>query len=260
MAAIITGVQTGVDAAPNTGVNPSGAPAADTDATSGKYVPSTAGQFTALGLAVPSHLWLLQEASGNAADTIGSCTLTPANSPLYQQTVTGWTRKGIGFNQTANQRLAAAAGVGPNIGTTSVLWLGYVRVTSAPAAVRTVIGPNISGTAQCRVDITTTPVARANINSTLATGGSTITSAVRPIAILLDRTNSRAVVYTDQEKVTGTYSALVADGAKGLGSSGGTSFPGECVWMTAWTAGAAELSDAQVKTLLQTLGWTIPWS
>ncbi len=260
MAAIITGVQTGVDFAPNTGVNPSSAPAADTDATSGKYVPSTAGQFTALGITAPNHLWLCQEASGNLSDTIGAVTLTANGTPLYQQTVTGWTRKGVGFNEAANQRFGAAAALGPNVGTTSVLWLGYARVASTPTGNRTILGPNISGTNACKLEVTTAPYPRANINGGVSLGSTSVSTSVQPFAILLDRTNSRAAVYTSQEKVAGTYSALVADGMKGLGAAGGSSWTGQCVWMAAWAGASAEISDAQVKTLLQTLGWTIPWS
>ena len=66
--------------------------AVDQDATSGIYVPSSAAQFTALGLPTPAHLHLCQEASGSLADTLGSMTLAANAAPAYQQTTSGWSR------------------------------------------------------------------------------------------------------------------------------------------------------------------------
>jgi hypothetical protein len=39
-----------------------------------------------------------------------------------------------------------------------------------------------------------------------------------------------------------------------------TSTPAAYVYASMFTGAAAQLSKAQVKTLLQTLGWTVGWS
>lgn len=254
------GLAVGVSADP---LRPDASSAADRDATSNIYVPSTAGQFTALGITAPSHLWLCQEAAGNLADSIGGMTLTASGSPTYQQAVSGWSRKGVGFTVTLNQRFSAAAGVGPDPGSVSTLWLAYVAVIGAQGGNRDIFGPNnTAGGTAAKVQTTTTPRVRGSFAGTVASGTSDPTATgLQPMVIKVDRTNSTAVVYTGQEKITGTYSAIISEStAKGFGSSGSTSFGGLIAYSALWSGAAAEVSDAQAKTLLQALGWSIPWS
>lgn len=263
MAAVITGIDTGVNTGVVTGVNPSTGPVADTDATSGKYVPSTSAQFTALGLAAPVSIHLCQESSGSLADSVGALTLSATASPSYQQTVSGWSRKAVGFTAgTANQRFSAGAGTGPSITTTSVAWLVYAAVIGAQGGNRDMFGPNITGTTTCKVQTTTTPRVRTNVNATANTGASDPSATgLQPLLFVFDKTNSRAMLYTGQEKITGTYSALAAESAaKGLGSSGGTAFGGLIAYSAVWSGASAEISDATAKAWLQALGWVILWS
>jgi hypothetical protein len=257
-AGIRTGIKTGITG----GTYVSGA-AADSDATSGKYVPSTAAQFTALGISAPVSIHLCQEASGSLADSVGSLTLAATNAPSYQQAVTGWTRRAVGFTAgTANQRFSAGAGVGPNPSTTSVMWLVYAAVIGAQGGNRDMFGPNITGSNACKVQSTTTPRVRNLINGVTGTGTSDPTATgLQPMVLKYDRTGGAATLYTGQEKIAGTYSAGVTDGtAKGLGSSGGTVFGGLIAYSAVWSGANAEINDAQAKALLQALGWTIPWS
>lgn len=65
------------------------------DGPSNVYVPQSSADLTALGL-TGDFMWLVQEASGNLAATIGGVTLVANGSPLYRQTVTGWTRYFVG--------------------------------------------------------------------------------------------------------------------------------------------------------------------
>lgn len=240
-----------------------GSPAADQDATSGKYVPSSVAQFAALGIAAPVSIHLLQEASGNPVDSVGSYNLTAAGSPTYQQNVTGWSRKAIGFTQVANQRLGAGAGVGPNPGTTSTLMLIYAAIVGAQGGNREVFGPNITGGTFAKVQVTTTPRLRTNvITGGITTGASDPTATgLQPMMLKVDRTGGAVVLYTGQEKITGVYNAAIAEStSKGYGSSGATSFGGLIAYGAVWAGASAEVSDAQAKSLLQALGWTIPWS
>jgi hypothetical protein len=227
------------------------------------YVPNDAQDFTDLGLTPPTHLFLAQEASGNLADSIGAFTLTANATPLYQQARSGWTRTFTGFNQVANQRVAGGAGVGPNPATTDVLWVGYMVSDTLPGAARGVmaVGANV-----VVMLINTTGALRLSVAGVTVDDTTTrpdLDDLVHPIVILHDATNSRTVLYTDEAKTPGTFAAAT-DGTKGFGGNavGSASPPAASgvFWGAVWTGADARLSDAQVKTLLQTLGWTIPWT
>lgn len=234
------------------------------DATSLIYVPSTAGDWTqtmsAAGIASgnPSDWWLCQEASGNLASGGVGVTLTANGTPLYQQTVTGWTRKGVGLAAGANQRFTAGAGVGPSPATTSQLWIWYMSITATPGV--TAIAASISdGATNYRCAVNTTPRVQSLIGGVTGTGASDPTSAgIMPVVMLYDRTNSVATVFTGQDKITNTYTAGVVDGRKGIG--GATAITGQVVFGALFQGSSAELSAAQIKTLLVTLAWTIPWT
>lgn len=235
----------------------------DIDATSGKGVPSTEFQFTMLGVTLTSA-WLAQEASGNLAGFGPSAfTLTASGTPLYQQAVPGWTRTASAFNQTVNQRFAAAAATGPNPASTSVLWVGYMIGDTLPGGVRGLLnaGGNVgigyvNGSGNLRIHV-------VGVTADDATTLPDADNAVHPIVLKYDRTNSVATMYTDEAKTAGTYNSGATDGNKGYG--GGVfsaSPPALCgvLWGFVLSGAAAELSDAQVKTLLQALGWVVPWT
>src|SRR6185436_7096847 len=207
------------------------------DATSSVYVPASAAEWTVTmavaGIATgnPAALWLCQEASGNLADSIGANTLTVAGaSYAYRQA-------------------------------TTVLLYGIVTMpAAAPAANRRLA--HLDGTTGAIVQFSTTPRLQC---VTGGAGGSTVSgtanpvNATRPIIACVNRTANTAKVYSDQEKIAGTqgtYSGV----SIGWGSSSGTTPAMGLLYSAMWTGSAAEMSDAQIKTLLQTLGWTIPWT
>lgn len=268
---ITSGLYSGLRSGLQSGLNPGGGavdPFAGVtkDATSNKYVPANSSEWTtfrtagSLSTANPNSLWLCQETSGNLSDSIGSLTLTANATPTYDNAVTGWTRKGLGFTQVANQRFGAAAGVGPSPATTSQMWLWIVTVTATPAATRGICQVS-NGATVLQGLLTSTPRARINVGGTTTDGTNSPATETNgmPVVLLYDRSGSRAMLYTSQEKITGTYSAGVVDGVKGIGA--GTSFPGFCVYGAMWSGAAAEaFTDANVKSLLQTMGFTIPWS
>lgn len=236
------------------------------DATSLKYVPATAGEWTqtrgVAGLATnPTDWWLCQEAAGNLASSgAGALTLTANGAPLYQQAAAGWTRKAVGFTNVANQRFTAAVGAGPNPAATSVLFLWYMSITAAPGA--QVVMANISdGATNYRVMaqvVGNTKVQNACAGVVVNGATDATTVGIQPLVIQYDRTNSVANVYTLNDKIVGTYSAAVVDGRKGIG--GATSPTGQCVYGALWSGAAAEITAAQIKTLLITLGWGITWT
>lgn len=224
------------------------------------YVPASAADFTARGVTAPTSLWLCQQASGNLSDSIGANTLTAAGTVLYQQALpASWTRKGVGMATGTGRRFAMASGVGPNPGTTSMLWLWYVQLTAAPAAARSVVVTSDNAN-NMEARVTTTPAYRCTCATVDGTGASNAgTTLIRAVAFQLDRANSVAKVYTDQEVISTTYSSAVADGNKGIGASGIAAASALYGWGCLWTGADAEVSQATVKDRMQKLGITIPW-
>lgn len=245
----------------------------DRDATSLIRVPSSLTQWqdfnayhVAIGTAnfpnvLPSSLFLMQEASGNLADSIDAITLTATGiSLIYQQAVTGWTRKafaipgGLAAHQAQNTTTAV------DISATSAMWMLYVRMPAAtPVAVRRLARINATG---IRADISTAPVIQCVSNGA---GGSTVSGAANPtggvrlLILQANRALPQTRVYTSQEKISGTVGTY-ATIALGVGSSGGFAADAGYLYGPLFTGAAAELSDAQVKSLAQALNWTIPWS
>jgi hypothetical protein len=218
----------------------------DTDATSGWRLPRNAYQWSLLG-ETPSHLWRCTEASGNLADSIGSLTLT-ATSLLYAQAVTGFTKTGIGMDATTDKAIAAS-GSGPNPATTSSLCCWIVVVpAAAPGSVRDLIFPT-DGATNMTVVHTTTDRLRIVINGVSATG-TVDPGGARLIGSHYDRANSAANVYSDQEKVVGTYAAGLVDGNKGIGDGPNTAEAGT-VYAYGWgyDGSAAERTTASVAAL-----------
>lgn len=231
------------------------------DATSGIYVPETSAEWTALSLTAPADLWLTQESSGNLADSIGSVTLTANASPSYSNAITGWTRVGVGFTEgTANQRITAAAGVGPSPATTSIAILAYLKITTAAAgATRGILGLGSNLAVQQQSGFQKIRIACVGVN----TNGTAnyADGSVHPFLFVYDRTNTKVVVYTDLETFTGTYGAGALDGNKGYGAGGSVTTPTgmNVLYGAMYTGASAEAlsTQATAKSYLQALNWTI---
>lgn len=238
------------------------------DTVSGRRVPVSSAEWDnlitrySLAVAAPTSLWGFQETSGSIADAIGSLTLTANGTPGYDQAVTGWTRKGVGFTDgAAAQRFMAAAAAGPNPTTTSQTWMFYASCTATPAAVRTVMCISDTGATQHQLRVTTGPVMRLAVVNVNTDGADSPTNdGIQPWVLKYDRTNSEAKAYTALEKLTGTYSAGVLDGRKGIGAAASSAVTGQCIYGAMWSGANGEISDANMKLMLQALGWTIAWS
>lgn len=237
------------------------------DATSGIYLPTTSAEWaTALlqaGIASggPSSSWdFTSLPSGNASDLIGSNTLTVSGASwAYQQAVTGWSKTALTVPDGLAGHNAQNTTTVPDIGTTSGLLIAVVAYpTSTPAATRRMFRWNSTGVA---VGINATPKFTATsggAGGSTANGTAVPTSTVQPVILEVNRTATSNVVDDFQEELVpgfGTYSGL----ALGFGSSGSNSCG--CQYLTAamFTGAAAELTQAQRRTLLQVLGWTVAW-
>lgn len=243
------------------------------DATSGWYVPANATEWATflsdIGLgskSAPDMDHGLQEASGNAADSIGSFTLTAVNTPSYQQAVTGWSRKAIKFADNTAKALQTTSASLPDISTTSMLTLTFmVAPGSAPSGDRGVIAQGTSAATRSATILRNT--GKLAIESTTShitsSTSSYVDGAVHVVAHKTDRTNSVVTLYTELEKVSPTFGATMTGKGLYLGTESGAlgTFGGGFVYEVTWSGAHAEWSDADMKTLIQGLtGLTVPWS
>lgn len=221
------------------------------------YTPETIDHFDKLGLIAPTSLRLCQEASGDLLDSIGSKTLTAATSPLYQQTVSGWTRKAIGFNGGSAQRFRDAAYGNP--ATTSLLVIMYASMNAITA------GGFMTYGATDDASVSNAGAGKWRYRDAGTSGGLVDTtstyhdSAIRPLVFQYDVTNSKARLFTNTEKLSPTFGPLTGT-AFAYGSNTGVSLNSRIVWACEFLGASAEMSDAQIKTYLQTLGWAISWT
>lgn len=233
------------------------------DGTSGKGVPATAGEWNsvlaAAGVATggPSALWLLQEASGNPADSVGSFPLTASAGWTYRAAVTGWSRKGLSCLDGGTATLITTDAALPDISTNSQLIFGYISMpAAAPGVVRVLCA---SGTTMLAHRINTTP-RNICVGTGSTTGTVDPTNAVRPAVLKLDRSSNTGVLYTDQEKLSVANVTTMTGKRAGYGGLGANTPAMIVAYGALFVNGAAEIPDAGVKSILQVLGWTIPWS
>ena len=238
------------------------------DDTSGKGVPVNAFQWSLVGLTI-NHLYLCQEASpNNLADSgPGGIALTANGNPLYQQTVAGWTRLAVGFNQTAAQRFAMNSGVGPNCATTASFWLIYAQLPTAGSGTRGVLnaGSNVGiGLVNTNPWNLRYLVGAGQVDD--STTGPVQDDLVHPISQLHDPTTAtgatRDVMYTDEAKTIATPAAGT-EGTKGIGGGAFSTSPPDARVLLAVLATGTNVppSDAAVKLIFNRLKWNVTaWS
>ena len=229
------------------------------DATSGIYLPSSSTEWTdfrsyfSLSAPAPDSLWLLQEASGNPADSIGAFTLTANGTVTYQQTLSGYTRKGVGTTDNVNSRFGNQDVSLPTGGAASQTVLFIANVPSAPAGNRSLY----DGQTGCTIRINSTPRAVAISGANTATGTVSPVGTTRPYVYRENFTAGTSTVMTDQEKLSPTHGTISGRNLR-LGSTASTAsavFGYACAWYNA----NAEISDADIKALLQAMGFSISW-
>lgn len=232
------------------------------DALSGKFFPANATQwattFAAAGVTAScAHNWNCQEPSGGLADSIGTVTLaTSGAGHLFSQAVAGFNRVGVGTTDgTVGQKWINST-TAPDPSATSTIYYGVISYPAvAPAAARDIFANG--GTLDHRVS-TTGRITIVNGGST--TGAGSIVNGVHPIMLKHDITNSLFVAYTDQEKLAGTYAAVASNPMFAVGGQTAAAANAVYLHLAIFTGPSGQLTDAQIKAVLQTLGWTIPWT
>jgi hypothetical protein len=231
------------------------------DSSSLVYTPASAAEWTTLLTAAgdsaggPSALYLCQEASGNLADSIGTFTLTASGTGItYAQTVAGWSRKAVVFNDGGSGAFGSTDVGLPDLSTTSFSSIWYWASTSLPAANRMLFAAGAVTMSQGLQQATGVARFTSGVNSAL--GAVNIIGPVRPWVPTHNKTASLDVLYLDAEKVTSTFSALTAGSAVTWGQSSAVAHPpGALLYGALFFGSAAERTSTQWKTLLTTLGF-----
>jgi hypothetical protein len=233
------------------------------DATSGQAVPATSAEWTAfiarkgLTISAPTHLYLCQEASGNLADSIGALTLTASATPLYQQAVTGWTRKGVGFNGGTAQHFGNTGY--PNAATSSTFVMMYLDgLTAAPLSGGTLLTHGTNITAIGVSQVATSGKARYRNGGTIVDTTAAVTAT--PIAFLHNIATSTARLYTNAQKLSPAYAAAAGTNLYVGAQSGASILTGTLYYLAIWSGTDGEVSDAQVLALHTALGWSPSWT
>lgn len=219
------------------------------------FVPTTAAQFTALGIEVPTLCFPCQEASGNLIPSIGSIQLPPTTTPLYQQAVTGWTRKFVGLDTgTADRFTTTDSGLDVAAGE-SYAMMCYASVSNS-GAIRPLMAAQ--GSANL-IEINTSGVPRTVHNSVataFAASHSDLT-VVHPWQWYRDATANASGGRTDLQEVTGTHNEAAFSAVdRGLGRSGSNSPDVRCCWIAMWKGAIAETIN---KSTLTKLGWSLSY-
>lgn len=225
------------------------------DATSNIFVPATAAEFTSAGFAAPSSLWQCQEPSGNLVDTIGGKTLTASGSPAYQQAVASWARKAVGASGGASNQLFSNATMA-DVSVKSVAFLLYVLINQPVSSGQRCFHGAASGNAF--EGVAASKVIRLRNGANAGNGTLDHTTAVHPILVVHDITNSVNVIYSDIEKKSITYGVVAGTTFQlQVGLAADTTSNTQALWMASWNGSSAEFTDATAKALLQALGWTV---
>lgn len=244
---------------------------ADPDATSNAKIPVTLGEWTTLltgtGLSNPIAAWNFQDSAsfispvvGLAKDALGVGTLS------YRQTATGWTRKGVTTtNNSANG--VSGSSLPTDMVTKSCMMLlvtqlggpdpaggafGLMHLGASAQASVAVIG---SGTKNLRV--------YHRFGTTVSVDGTVDYTGTNVLVTVLqyNLTASQITLHTSQEVLKPTWSGTGAGGGNiaFYAISGFLNAPGGTPLMYAalWDGAAAEMSDADVQTLIGKVSNTV---
>lgn len=233
----------------------------DRDAASGLYFPNGSSQYTTYLAAVPAsptitvnpvNLWLLQ-GSGNAADSIGSCTLTNTFGTTGGA-LTGVTR--VGYSDTdggTNKKLVGTTGA-PNPRTTSTLLGTLVDTRGQPVGQRDLMGVQTGAIINLGSNGKLIIVAGASTSSV-----NTYVNYVGMIWMRTNITNSTITLFTRLEKLVGTFLLPSNGSAIWFGGHTAACSNARHGYGVEFSGAGAELTDNQIRTEMQTRGETVLW-
>jgi hypothetical protein len=224
------------------------------DSTSGWYTPASAAEWATLlqgtGIAAPSHIWQLQESSGQLADSVGSATLTNA-SMSYRTNVSGWSRKAMSsLDINGAYYLYNNTDTGlPDGSTTSLTVLSLLSITGHPTGDRGVLYAGGNGH-RAIVTANGYPKVSTAVGGNSAVGTHDVGTSVRPWILRSNVTSATLKLDTDFETVTPTWAAASSGKAVFLGAAIENAPGMNLLYAVEWQGSSAELTDSQVAMLI----------
>lgn len=230
-------------------------PASDTEWTTFR----TAAGLTGGNYGNPASVWLLQEASGNYADSVGGITLSDLGPTTHRVAITGTTRLGMRSTDGAANTRAINSTTAPNPSTTDVLVLMYLEFPSvAPAGNRDMAGVAAAATlfdilylANGKLRLSTS----ANADTTNTVTGTRGWFAYRSRVTA----TADASLFTPAEIKAGTAATPLSGNVIWFGGQTGLGSNVKCGYMVEFTAGPARLTNAELSAMLHALGEYNPW-
>lgn len=198
-------------------------------------------------------------ASGNALDLIASVPLVPSGTgATYNTAVPGFARTGVSTPDAATFKFSTTDASLPDLSTTSMLTLTYARVNVWPGTFRNIT--SLGSTVRAKLSTKSTGFIdyfEGNTNNTIGTAKPV--GAVRPYVVQHNKATTTSLFASDQEQFTATWDATVT--GKGLEVGGGANLAANAVTMyeVSFKGAAAELTPAQIRSLLKVLGWPVQW-
>lgn len=208
----------------------------------------------------PWDTLMLDAASGNLIGEHGMLILQPnATAPLYQQALSGWSAYAIGFaDNTANQRFRTGQITWANPSTEDIAVFMRPAVTNTPAAARGVVGIGTTNDVSVRA-VNSSGVKTRILAGNVVTSSNNMGTAVRPWWVVVKRSSTTTLFYSDQEKLTPTWSN-VSGIQLDIGAAGGVNPPDLSIVppLAVWRgASVVKFTDAKVKAITQALGHTV---
>lgn len=240
------------------------------DATSLVYRPSTLAQWqTVLSVAGvtgdPFLHWKLDQAAGNAPDSIGALAGAQGGTLAniaFQQAIPGWTATGVTLAKGTDATFITTDVSLPDTSTGDLLVMCNARFPAAIAAGSPSTVMQLGYVYATRVSIETmvTPAVRAFTPAATVTGVSDPSGVITPLALLVDRTNGRATVLTRFEALD----VAIGGAGKGIligGDNIQTDLSAGCTYwdVVAFQGAAARKTNANIKSIWTTLGWSVGW-
>jgi len=241
-------------------------------------MPQLNGHWQALGLSPWGSWWGLQEGAGNAVGSGStSLTLTATGAPTYAYTLPAWTRKFITLAQatTNNFTLLNVYGSPPNWDATGSMAMMVYGLFPTPSATVIVLGSGNANTTpgggmSTLVELNTSTIPVLYCSGTTTPGTKPLNDGrVHPVLLVYDKTNSRVKLYTDMEKITGSFGgglqiANSLTSSMGIGNASVTALntaSGSYSYYTFCTGSVAESlsDDGRASSFLKALGWSLPW-
>lgn len=223
------------------------------DGPSNWFVPTTDAHWNALAtinplISVPEFCYGHQDASGNLAEVNAGTVLTAINTPLYQQTVAGWTRKFTGTNDNSNAGFRHGTGVGTDPSATSVAWLFLWAFNGSTTRYCLQLGQKLVVKTFSNNKIQVSDIDHAAVSGSADYLG---LASVHYLLIVHDKTNSLIRTYTDLEQLNGPAYQALADGtAKGPYSNEANRAATRHGLTAHWKGAAAEALDKSVIATL----------